>query len=167
MLTRGFSLIFAYSTPTTASYYAWKNGQSTFSPTALITQGNSTQSNLKLVPPPTSPSNYMYFSFMSLGSGDTPATFEDANLAEPISDFTQVSGQMVLSQGGKQCFTYTCTVRNDTASAITVKEIGVGGYHWGTGSSNTSGIMIARSVLDTPVTIQPGETYAFTYTIEV
>ena len=168
MLTRGFALFFTYSIPSNASWYAWKNGQSTYDVRAIVQQNGNNPNSLMLVPPPSSSTNYSYWTFMSLGASDTPVTYEDANLADPISTLTKVSASFVAeSSGNKTLLTYTMTVRNDTSSAITVKEIGVGGYHWATGASNTSGIMIARSVLDVPVTIGVGETYTFTYTISL
>lgn len=168
MLTRGFALIFTYSTPSTASWYAWKNGSSTYDPKNIISQNGGNPSSLMLVPPVNSSTNYSYWTFMSLGASDTPVAYEDANLVDPISTLTKVSSSFVAeTSGSKTLLTYTMTVRNDTEAPITVKEIGVGGYHWATGATNTSGIMIARSVLDTPVTIGVGEMYSFTYTISL
>ena len=160
--------MFTYSTPSTASWYAWKNGSSTYDPKTIVTQNGSNPSSLVLVPPVTSSQNYSYWTFISLGASDTPVTYEDTNLADPISTLTKVSASFVAeTSGSKTLLTYTITVRNDTSSAITVKEIGIGGYHWATGNTNTSGIMIARSVLDTPVTIGVGEMYTFTYSISL
>ena len=54
--------------------------------------------------------------------------------------------------------TYTRTVRNDTDADITVTEIGLVLYP--NGGSNYS--LLAREVLEKPVTVTPGETVAFT-----
>ncbi len=166
MLTRGFSGVFIGNGTFSNDWYAWKNGSDTCPSTVLITQASS-MVNLRLVPPVTSPYNYSYFSFMALGTGTTEPTFEDTFLETPIETLSFVSGSVVYSGGTKNIITYSATVRNNTEAPITVREIGIGVYHWSTGSTNNCGTMIARSVLETPVTIGVNEAYAFTYTIEI
>ena len=50
---------------------------------------------------------------------------------------------------------FSVTYRNDTASDITVSEVGL------IGSSNSADILLARETF-TPVTIEPGDSYTFT-----
>ena len=166
MLTRGFSGIFIGNGTFNAAWYAWRNGSDSCPPACIVTQANS-MTSLRLVPPPNSPANYSFWSFMALGTGTTEPAFEDTFLEEPIETLSFVSGAATYSSGTKNIVTYSATVRNNTEAPITVKEIGIGVYHWATGVTNNCGTMIARSVLETPVTIGVGEAYAFTYTIEI
>ena len=58
-------------------------------------------------------------------------------------------------------------VRNNGSSNVIVKEVGYYGNPTSGGSSDGSNsILFARKVLDTPVTIAPGETYNFTYVLK-
>ena len=56
--------------------------------------------------------------------------------------------------------------RNDTSSAVTVKEVGLVTKSNAV-SNPAKNMLLSRVVLPTPVVIQPGDTYAFTFTIEI
>lgn len=103
------------------------------------------------------------FWYVSVGKGDTEPTYDDYQLADLITDLTYVSGSGQGSYNSRIIRSVTAVFRNDTANPITVKEIGLG-FQTNTGNN---GFLAARSVLETPVTIGAGETYAFTYNIEV
>ena len=103
------------------------------------------------------------------GAGDAAVTEEDYDMADisilandklrPIQQtatYAQSNGAVV-----------TTSYRNDSAAPITVKEIGLAYKNDGRAYSKASNILIARKVLDSPVTIQPGETYVFTYNFKI
>lgn len=104
-----------------------------------------------------------------IGAGDTPVTKEDYDLADASimandkmksmtqnATYSKVSGAAI-----------TCQWLNNSSDPITIKEIGLS-FKTGGGAYNKSGnILVARKVLTTPLTVQPGETYAFTYNIKV
>ena len=54
---------------------------------------------------------------------------------------------------------------NSSAAPITVKEIGLAYKYTNAAYSKAANYMVGRKVLDTPVTIQPGETYIFSYRV--
>lgn len=58
------------------------------------------------------------------------------------------------------------TYRNDTANDVIVKEIGMikkNGYS----GVNTCNVLLTRTVLQTPVTMHPGDTVTFTVSLEI
>ena len=103
------------------------------------------------------------------GAGDAAVTEEDYDMADisilandklrPIQQtatYAQSNGAVI-----------TTSYRNDSAAPITVKEIGVAYKNSNTAYSKAANILVARKVLDTPVTIQPGETYVFSYNFKI
>lgn len=96
---------------------------------------------------------------IGLGSGNTEPTYSDIALANDVtSSLTFLSGHAskdVVDSG--IFYTIGASYKNNTESAITIKEIGI----------VSVSCYFTRSVLDTPVTINPGETYSFSYTIEI
>lgn len=104
-----------------------------------------------------------------VGGGDTPVTKEDYDMAD-----TSILGNDKL-RSTKQTATYnasngavlTTSWRNDSAAPITVKEIGVAYKSDMIAYSKASNVLLARKVLDSPVIIQPGETYVFTYNFKI
>lgn len=108
--------------------------------------------------------SYVYMVYISLGTGDTPATNTDYKL-DSVVNLTFVNGTITYNTGNS-LFIVSSNYRNDTESSVTIKELGFGlGYHQANGNGTSA--LISRSVLDTPVTINAGETYAFTYSIEI
>lgn len=130
-----------------ASDNSWKFVQSLFVDTSLrsLTTGEGTG--------------------MFLGIGSTPATKDDYKL-ENMIEFAE-DGLTVLSETlnfmvGDSFYNYILTVKNNTTEAITISESGI--------ISRVSSIEVIETFLwarDTfePVTLQPGETRAFTMTI--
>ena len=103
-----------------------------------------------------------------LGDSDTPVTVDDYALGNDItSSLSFVSGITGPTRTAKSDFpSITAAFKNNTANAITVKEVGVmTGYNFNN-SSQTGQCLIARKLI-TPVTIQPGESYAFTYSMSL
>lgn len=111
--------------------------------------------------------------FMVVGGGDTPATPSDIALETPYVRFTigqyTPESDLVISNHTSITDTRTilgksCCYRNDTASPIIVKEIGILAFSYGSGVHYS---LVARKILKTPVTIEPGKTARFTYTIGI
>lgn len=97
-----------------------------------------------------------------IGAGDTPPQLSDYNLESPLS-LTVTMRSWTVSSDTQRLLSSVTVYRNDTDSPVTVKEVG---FQMFFGSSYPQ-VLIARSILDTPVTINPGESYAFTYSIEI
>lgn len=105
-------------------------------------------------------------SFIALGSGDMPAKANDHSLDNDItSSLTSVGIIRTTTVQSEYVYSITQTYINNTSNSITIKEIG-----WladGTTYGPTRKFLLTRKVLDTPVVIGPGESYAFTITIKV
>lgn len=108
-------------------------------------------------------SNGVHFAVF-VGKGDTEPTFTDYALASKATELTWLTAS-VTKDVNHVLYSVTSTFKNDTESPVVIKEIGFGWY--GNNSNDGYGILIARSVLETPVTIGVGESYAFTYSIEL
>lgn len=102
--------------------------------------------------------------FVAVGRGDTEPTFDDYALADKARELTWLHGSATVNTGNT-IWSVTNTFRNDTSAPITIKEIGLGIYP--NQNADNYGVYLARSILETPVTIGVGETYSFTYNIEV
>ena len=105
-----------------------------------------------------------------IGAGDTPVTVDDYDLADAsimASDKMQSQNQSTSSSRNNGTVVNTQWY-NSSAAPITVKEIGLAfKNNPNSPYSKSVNILAARKVLDTPVTIQPGETYVFTYRVSV
>lgn len=101
--------------------------------------------------------------YMCFGSGDTDPTEDDYTLDELISTLTWSSSTAGQTVRGKQ---YTTVITNSTNIDIVIKEFALfetvymGDLQEGVGMKGA--MMLYREVLDTPVTIQPGQTNTFT-----
>lgn len=105
---------------------------------------------------------------MFLGAGNTPATKDDYKLENAL-DFSE-GGLTVLSEtlnhmvDEDTLYNYVLTVKNNSAEAITISESGM------ISRINNSDInetfLWARDTFE-PVTLQPGDTRAFTMTISL
>lgn len=96
---------------------------------------------------------------LGVGSGDTDPTYDDIALANDVtSSLTFLSGSAGNNITGSGIF-YTISVsyQNNTQSAITIKELGI----------VSVSCYFTRAILDSPVTINPGEIYNFSYTISI
>ena len=100
-----------------------------------------------------------------LGDGNTPPVLSDYNLSgNQITTFSAVTAVSSSYANGKITGQATYTITNTGADAITIKEIGIVKE---SKSSSGSPIMLIRSLLATPVTIQPNETGVVTWKIEI
>lgn len=101
--------------------------------------------------------------FVAFGTGTTPPTLDDytlsGNIVTGISTTAKVSGGFTDS-GTEVSATYTITNNNDTA--VTIGEIGAFGA---SGSTTGKGVMLERTVLESPITIEPGGVGQVTYTL--
>lgn len=99
-----------------------------------------------------------------VGTGDTAPAATDYCLANDVtSTLTYVSGS--TNQTGS-ITNATVTYRNDTSSAIIIKEVGLS-VHTGYTDQDYQQALMTREVLATPVTIGPGESKSFNTSIRV
>lgn len=100
------------------------------------------------------------------GTGNTPVTSSDYAITNPNAGLTVVMRTNTFNENNKNpdpsqdyIGIFTVTYRNDTESDITVSEMGLIGNF-----PNVSiwYVLAARELLETPITIAPGEAYTFT-----
>lgn len=136
-------------------YYNWEN--------VVATDRSSTVKD----------NNYAYSRYngmvLFVGTGDTPVTAEDYCLAE-AKELSVTGASCVHSSNEKTAITRTFV--NETGEDVTIKEVGAyiffTGYgNTGNGSYNYPVVMIGRKVLDEPVTMAVGDSYTFTYIIDM
>ena len=100
-----------------------------------------------------------------VGSGTTAETIDDYCLESQINTLDIISSTGTNSNNPSYIDgyinTFTSTFKNNTNADITVNEIGI------IGKENTYNVeaLIYREVLDTPITIAPNTTKAFSVTI--
>lgn len=105
---------------------------------------------------------------LMVGTGTTTPTSTDYTLESPIeSNLTHVSS--ACSKGynsttNKSSYVITRTFTYTGSSNITITEIGV--FHNGRDASNYYAFLLSRELLDTPLTVSPGETFTVTMTLE-
>ena len=113
----------------------------------------------QITSPPSSETSGTDYPFIGVGNGDIAESVNDYKLDSYINTLSYVSG--VASNNGDLC-TKTTTFKNNTSSTIIVKEVGL--YF---GAGNSIPVLIARKVLDTPVSIEPNETKTFSVHIYI
>lgn len=105
---------------------------------------------------------------IDVGFGDTPVSAEDYTLAD--SNFTNRQLEVVACGRNTgalgDIMNLYVNFRNSGNSNVVVKEIGVVGNATSSSTGARSGLFW-RKVLDTPVTIGPGEVYAFNYRVRI
>ena len=100
------------------------------------------------------------------GDGDTPATIDDYNLAgNMITTFTCVTAVSAVYTNNKIQIQGAYTITNTGASAFTIKE--VCGRRSVMGVLANTPMIWFRTVLENPVTIQPGNSGIVTITMLV
>lgn len=112
--------------------------------------------------------------FVHIGTGDVEPTYDDYDMTLD-SNLTAISHSYndTTASSTHDMISRTSTYRNNGNAPITIKEIGLVGFISSTiGSASavydkSKMILFARSVLETPITIGVGESYAFTYAIGV
>lgn len=114
---------------------------------------------------PMTPSGWDYttgITFLAYGDGTTEPTADDYTLTNYIDDLTCSSATCGKTATGKQ---YTQVVTNETNDDIEISEIALFALVYVNNtqpSAMKSAIMLYREVLDTPVTLEPGQTATFT-----
>lgn len=96
------------------------------------------------------------------GSGDTPVTIDDYKLGELVTTYQGMAmNHTTFNDYSENVFHVTRTIKNTSESSITIKEMGVFGVYSG------KLFMLARTVLPTPVTIEPNEMHDFAMLISL
>lgn len=113
-----------------------------------------------------SANNASYFLVWQLyiGTGTTPPTEEDITLEAPVAFTCPVAPQ--ISRGDNQTtllITYTFT--NNTEETKTITEIGLCSRVVES-TTNSPAVLFNRRLLDTPVVMNAGDAYAFTFRID-
>lgn len=110
---------------------------------------------------------------ISFGRGNTPATERDYVLEDTITSgiTVTITGNEVGMDNGCPYHKYTFTVVNNTGTELIIKEVGykqsisaciVSGYT----TSTSARVLIDRTVLTTPLTIQNGDAGVLVYTLK-
>ena len=102
-----------------------------------------------------------------IGTGDTPVTPDDHKLSGSM--ITAYAGSVASTCSADEngtTLTALCTITNSGSSAFTIREVGLLGKDKNT-SSTSSTILVERTVLDVPLTIEPGSVGQLTYTIKL
>lgn len=97
-----------------------------------------------------------------VGTGTTPVTTDDYTLANivTLAQGTPVKTN-VIENGAYKGFIISLPITNNTGSALTITEVGIMSYAYrSNGGSNTIPVLIERTLLDVPVTIEAGQTMA-------
>lgn len=101
-----------------------------------------------------------------LGSGNTPPTIDDYCLESMIT--SGLSQKTIISNDENGNLTYKATMTNISQNPITIGEVGVISKVY-TGANTATGkiVLMERTALETPVTIEPDGVGQITYTIVV
>lgn len=102
-----------------------------------------------------------------LGTGDTPPTIDDHRLAGDI--ITTIASSVAVSfemEEDGASLTSLCTITNSGSESITIREVGLFGKAKG-GNSESDAVLVERTVLDAPLTIEPGSVGQLTYIIKL
>lgn len=108
---------------------------------------------------------------IDIGNDDTTVTAADYKLGNSVLDqFTVNSVQHhVLETNGRIAIAYAATYTNTSDASITIREIGllrgIGYYRYSDRFYGES--LLAREVLDTPITVEPNGVCTVTMTVEV
>lgn len=104
------------------------------------------------------------------GDGDVPVTIDDYKLSgNRITGISSTVNWSLLEDTDGMLISATFTITNNNESEITIKEVGCLGAWIGTHTSwnYASACLIERTVLDSPITIEPGGVGQLTYTIRM
>lgn len=105
--------------------------------------------------------------FIDVGWGTDPVTPNDYILpyGNKVRNLLTVTGYGKNDHISRELFNIYVNFANNTAGATTIRDIGVYGNIKGQG--NNPVCLLMRKVLDNPVTIEPGESYSFTYRLRI
>lgn len=99
---------------------------------------------------------------IAFGSGTTPPQKTDYKLENYITTGLTYSGNNTNKTDGVA--NWVQTVQNTSTAQITITEVGLFSKYDNSDSFNT--FLLTRTVLDTPVVLQPNEVKTFTITID-
>lgn len=104
------------------------------------------------------------YSGVIFGDGNTPPEATDYKLSgNMITDFSAVITVTRQRNADGLIYTFTYNITNTGASDLTIRELAVTIPN----IANTKRILLSRSLLSTPVTIEPGQTGVVTYVLEI
>ena len=107
-----------------------------------------------------------YTSGVLFGTGDTPASLDDYKLAGAVIQNIAASIHKTYSYSEAQpSLKALYTITNNNEAAITIKEVALNLQFDYSSNGNSTGCVIDRTVLDTPVTIPAGGVGQVEYTI--
>lgn len=95
-----------------------------------------------------------------LGTGNVTPTIDDYKLSGEL--VTGLTSQEKSTTANNNSITFSAIATNNTESPVTIKEIGLGGYH----NDEPYVILLTRDVLATPVTLNTGDSKTFSITID-
>ncbi len=103
------------------------------------------------------------------GSGTTPATRADYKLESPITSGLSISNTSIVTESdgnGQYSYLADYRIKNNSVADISISELGL---FLPVGSSNTAyyPVLMERSVLETPVVIEPGKSKKITYKVTI
>ena len=109
------------------------------------------------------------FTGVRIGTGVTPATIDDHTLESVITSGMSVANQQTVSvtqENGFVAAYATYSVTNTGKMPVAISEIGLFCKGWFDSSAGQEVvILVDRTVLESPITINPGEAKPITYTI--
>lgn len=101
-----------------------------------------------------------FYRGIAFGSGTTPPQKTDYKLENYITTGLTYSGNNTNQTDGVA--NWVQTVQNTSTAQITITEVGLFSMH----SKSHNTYLLTRTVLDTPVVLQPNEVKTFTITID-
>lgn len=118
-----------------------------------MNQGANFRTDFKYVTYPESNWDGIY---LLIGSGNSEESINSYRLDSVISNYTCISQMHTLdTEFNNNLLTVVRTIQNTSTEEFTIKEVGLFAANY----------MVARELLETPVTIQPGEKYTLSMTI--
>ena len=108
---------------------------------------------------------------ITIGTGNTPATADDRDMESlvginnaNVSGF--ISNKNFYIEGTKYCIDFELLLTNKTSSAITMREIGLVTATSSQYSSESANVLLDRTVLETPIVLEPTVSTPVKYTIK-
>ena len=94
--------------------------------------------------------------YLLIGSGNSEESINSYKLDSVISNYTCINQMHTLdTEFNNNLLTVVRTIQNTSTEEFTIREVGLFAANY----------MVARELLETPVTIQPGEKYTLSMTI--
>lgn len=102
-----------------------------------------------------------------IGTSDEPSTLETYKLINSVGSNMVIINGSVSYGNNNILYQAISTYRNKSTDPIIIKEVGIlTNYCTSAVYQTYVDFLIARAVLDNPITIQPNELYTFTYTLQ-